>query len=124
MDSHACIRLQILMCWHRAHRSPSVDQQNSSSTVETDQPEDPVVSTKMMPGSKIVLPSSDAEDYSKEILRNTISRITNPKGIILFSYRPKFVFVFLVGKKGKNIHTSRNCPNWWPKDVVFSVRGT
>ncbi len=35
------ISLQILMCV--AHRSPPVDQQNSASTVETDQPEDPIV---------------------------------------------------------------------------------
>ncbi len=28
---------------HHAHRSPPVDQQNSASTVETDQPEDPIV---------------------------------------------------------------------------------
>ncbi len=72
------------VCCIIAHRSPPVDQQNSASTVETDQPEDPAVGTKrarMMPGSKIVLPSSDANDYSSAILRNTISRIANPKGI-------------------------------------------
>ncbi len=35
----------------------------------------------MMPGSKIVLPSSDVEEYSGNILRSTIFRIANPKGI-------------------------------------------
>ena len=66
-----------------AHRSPPVDQQNSASAVRTDQPEDPAVGTKkarMMSGSKIVLPSSDIEDYSGIILRGTISRIANPEG--------------------------------------------
>ena len=75
------ISLQILMCV--AHRSPPVDQQNSASIVETDQPEDPAVGTKrarMMPGSKIVLPSSNVEEYSGIILRGTISRIVNPEG--------------------------------------------
>ncbi len=75
------ISLQILMCV--AHRSPPVDEQNSASTVETDQPEDPAVGTKrarMMPGSKIVLPSSNVEEYSGIILRGIISRIVNPKG--------------------------------------------
>ncbi len=75
------------------YRSPPVDQQNSASTVETDQPEDPAVGTKrarMMPGSKIVLPSSDVGEYSGNTLRSTISRIANFKGIFLFSYRPKF----------------------------------
>ncbi len=37
----------------------------------------------MMPGSKIVLPSSDADDYSKNILRSTISRIVNPTSKLL-----------------------------------------
>ncbi len=32
----------------------------------------------MKPDSKIVLPSSDAEDYFGNILRSTISRIVNP----------------------------------------------
>ena len=41
----------------------------------------------MMPGSKIVLPSSDVEEYSGTVLRSTVSRIANPKGIILFSYK-------------------------------------
>ncbi len=73
-----------------SHRSPPVDQQNSSSTVETDQPEHPTAGTKrarMMPDSKIVLPSSDVEEYSGTVLRNTVSRIVNPKGMILFSYK-------------------------------------
>ncbi len=107
-----------------AHRSPPVDQQNSASTVETDQPEHRAVGTKragskrarmmmpgskrarmmpgskrarmmmpgskrarMMPDSKIVLPSSDVEEYSGNILRSTIFRIANPKGIYyLFDY--------------------------------------
>ncbi len=75
------ISLQILMCF--AHRSPPVDEQNSASTVETDQPEDPAVGTKtarMMPGSKIVLPSSNVDNYSGVMLRGIISRIVNPKG--------------------------------------------
>ncbi len=77
----------INVCCIIAHRSPPDDQQNSASTVETDQP---VVGTKrarMMPGSKIVLPSSDVEEYSGTVLRSTVSRIVNPKGIILFSYQ-------------------------------------
>ncbi len=43
----------------------------------------------MMPGSKIVLPSSDVKEYSGTVLRSTVSRIANPKGIdlILFSYK-------------------------------------
>ena len=72
------------MCCIIAHRSPPVDQQNSASTVETDQPEDPAVGTKratmMSACSKIVLPSSNAEEYSTIIIRGIISRIVNPKG--------------------------------------------
>ncbi len=74
------------MCCIIAHRSPP---ENSASTVETDQPEDPTVGTKkarMSPDSKIVLPSSDVEEYSGTVLRSTVSRIANPKGMILFSY--------------------------------------
>ncbi len=41
----------------------------------------------MMPGSKIVLPSSDIEEYSGTDLQSTISLIANPKGMILFSYK-------------------------------------
>ncbi len=80
----------INVCCIIAHRSPPVDQQNSASTVETDQPEDPTVGTKkarMSPGSKIVLPSSDVEEYSGTVLQSTVSRIANPKGTILFSYK-------------------------------------
>ncbi len=63
-----------------AHRSPPVDQQNSASIVETDQPEDPAVDTKRawMPGSKIVLPSSDIDEYTGNALRSTVSHIVNP----------------------------------------------
>ncbi len=43
----------------------------------------------MMPGSKIVLPYSDADGYSGNILRDAISCIA--KGMIQFSYRPKVV---------------------------------
>ncbi len=71
------IRLQILMCV--AHRSPLVDQQNSASTDLKDQ----LIGTKRArrkPRSKIVLPSSNAEEYSGIILRGIISRIANPKG--------------------------------------------
>ncbi len=120
---------------NHAHRSPPVDQQNSASTVETDQPEHRAIGTKrarMMPGSKIVLPSSDVEEYSGNILRSTIFRIANPKGIYyLFDYNNYYTgrnfFNFLVGVTG--IHRnfflkSDNRPSWWPKDVVFSpVRG-
>ncbi|XP_064391690.1 uncharacterized protein LOC135339495 [Halichondria panicea] len=84
--------------------SPPVDQQNSALTFETDQPEDPAVGTKrarIMPGSKIVLPSSDVDEYAGNILQNTISRISNYKGW------------------GKNFYTS-DCPSWWPKDVAFA----
>ncbi len=41
---------------------------------------------RMMPGSKIVLPYSDADGYSGSILRDTISCIA--KGM---NYRPKVV---------------------------------
>ncbi|XP_064391666.1 uncharacterized protein LOC135339484 [Halichondria panicea] len=78
-----------------------IDQQNSASAVETDQPEDPAVGTRM---TKIVLPSSDAEEYSGNILRDTFSRIVNPKGL-----------------KGVSFHSSENCPSWWPKDVAFCI---
>ena len=71
------------MCCIIAHRSPPVDQQNSSSSVET---EDPAVGTKrarMTPGSKIVLPSSDVMEYSGNTLRSIISRIVNPTSKLL-----------------------------------------
>ena len=72
------------------HKTVSVHCFKSLAEVETDQPEDPAVGTKrarMMPGSKIVLPSSDVEEYSGNILRSTIFRIANPKGIYyLFDY--------------------------------------
>ncbi len=95
------IRLQILMCV--AHRSPRVDQQNSASIVETDQPEDPAVGTKrarMMPSSKIVLPSSDAEEYSGNFLRDTISHSVNPRGMnyVLVSKSSLFSLVALEGE--------------------------
>ncbi len=45
----------------------------------------------MMSGSKIVLPSSDAEDYFGITLRRTIGCIANPKGMIIFSYRMIFL---------------------------------
>ncbi len=61
--------LQILLCV--AHRSPPVDQQHS--------------------GEKIVLSSSDVNEYTGSILVRTISRIVNPtrKFLNLFhtSYR-------------------------------------
>ncbi len=115
MELHALSSF-ISPCYNliHAHRSPPVDQQNSASTVETDQPEHRAVGTKragskrarmmpgskrarmmmpgskrarMMPGSKIVLPSSDVKEYSGNILRSTIFRIANPKGIYyLFDY--------------------------------------
>ncbi|XP_064391683.1 uncharacterized protein LOC135339490 isoform X2 [Halichondria panicea] len=86
--------------------SPPVDQQNSTVAVETNRPEYPAVSTKrgrMMPGSKIVLPSSDVDEYAGNILQSLVSHIATSKGC-----------------KGKNIYTSDNCPNWWPKDVAFA----
>ncbi len=59
-----------------------------------------------MPGSKIVLPSSDVYEYSGTVLCSTVSRIVNPK-------------------KSKYFYMSDNRPNWWPKDVVFcSIKGT
>ena len=70
------------------HRSPPVDQQNSDLTVETDQPEDPAVGTKRAcMGPKIVLPSSDVEEYTGNVLQNIVSSISKPKGMILFSYK-------------------------------------
>ncbi len=117
------IRLtDINVCCIIAHRSPPVDQQNSASTVETDQPEHPVVGTKrarMMPGSKIVLPSSDVEEYIGVALRSIVSCIVNPKGMILFSYK---LFDFFVGRTGSRYiyYSSDNRPSWWPKDVAFS----
>ena len=128
-------------------RSPPVDQQNSASTVasfpgrvvskitlgngneatstvETDQPEDPAVVTKrvgtkrarMMPGEKIVLPSSDVYEYTGNILQGTISRVLNCEGMILLAIGRNF-FAFLVGLRG---YASSNRPSWWPKDVAFS----
>ena len=82
-----------MLCCVIAHRSPPVDQQNSASTVETDQPEDPAVGTKrarIMPGSKIVLPSSDVDEYAGNILQSLVSHIATSKGGILFGYSPKF----------------------------------
>ncbi len=82
------IRVQILSVFHR---SPPVDQQNSASDDKTDHPAvgtNRVIKMKpgskrlrRMPGSKIILPSSDAEDYyCRAILCSTISRIVNPEG--------------------------------------------
>ncbi|XP_064391676.1 uncharacterized protein LOC135339487 isoform X2 [Halichondria panicea] len=84
-----------------------VDQQNSASAFETDQPEDPAVGTKRvrrMPGSKIVLPSSDVKEYSGNFLRDTISNIANPKDLMI-----------------RKCYSSENCPSWWPKDVPFCI---
>ena len=39
--------------------------------------------TKMMPGSKIVLPSSNVDDYTATALRSTISHIVNPTSKLL-----------------------------------------
>ncbi len=76
----------INVCCIIAHRSPPVDQRNSASTIRTDQP---AVGTKRawMPGSKIILPSSDAEQYTGNVLLNTVSSIAKRKGMILFSYK-------------------------------------
>ncbi len=80
----------------------------------------------MMPGSKIVLPSSNAEEYSGGILRGTISRIVNPKGTCVYDclamYRTKFIDN-LVGQSNRNFFTRDNSPSWWPKDVAFSNLG-
>ncbi len=46
----------------------------------------------MIQGSKIVLPSSDVEEYSANILQTTISRIVNPKSMILI-YNPNVDFL-------------------------------
>ena len=93
----------INVCYIIAHRSPRVDQQNSASEDETDQPEDPAVGTKrarIMPGSKIVLPSSNVEEYSGKILRDTISHIVNPKGMnyVLVSKSSRFSLVAWEGE--------------------------
>ncbi len=71
------------------HLQLLISKTSSASTVETDQPENPAVGTKRawMSGSKIVLPSSDAEQYTGNILLNTVSIISRPKGMILFSYK-------------------------------------
>ncbi len=90
MDSHALTNINRIMC---SHRSPSVDQQNSASTVETDQPEDPAVGTKRIPGSKIVLPSSDVVDYCGLTLRGTIARIVNPEGMIFDFISCRMIFL-------------------------------
>ena len=82
-----------MLCCVIAHRSPPVDQQNSTVAVETNRPEYPAVSTKrgrMMPGSKIVLPSSDVDEYAGNILQSLVSHIATSKGGILFGYSPKF----------------------------------
>ena len=43
-----------------------------------------------MPGSKIVLPSSDVDEYAGNILQSLVSHIATSKGGILFGYSPKF----------------------------------
>ncbi len=113
------------MCCIIAHRSPPVDQQNSASIVESDQPEDPAVGTKiawMMPGSMIILPSSDVEEYSGIALCSTISRILIIGGSnnIEFLWAGCVCTYFFVGLRGLSNKKVYNCPNWWPKDVVFS----
>ncbi len=50
---------------------------------------------RMMPGSKIVLPSSDVEEYSGNILRSTIFRIANPKGIYEYNIQAEISLTFL-----------------------------
>ncbi len=44
----------------------------------------------MMPGSKIVLPSSDAEDYARTFLRSLISRIVNPTSKLLIPSHTRY----------------------------------
>ncbi len=81
-----------------------------------------------MPGSKILLPSSDVEDYCESVLRRTISHIVNPRGssVIEFlfgcvQYEHFFhFFVGITGLSSKRIYKNDRCPNWWPKDVGFS----
>ena len=64
------ISLQILMCV--AHRSSPdvriIPRSNARSNA------------RIVLSSKIVLPSSNVEEYSGIILRGTISRIVNPEG--------------------------------------------
>ena len=75
-----------------------------------------------MADSKIVLPSSNAEEYSGIDLRTIISRIVNPKGTCVYHCSlaaGRRLFEFLVGKR--NFYTSDNCPSWWPKDVAFTA---
>ncbi|XP_064391735.1 uncharacterized protein LOC135339529 isoform X2 [Halichondria panicea] len=89
--------------------SPPVDQQNSASTVRTNLLKDSLIGTKkakIMADSKIVLPSSDVNEYTGIALRSTISHIVNPTHV--------------KGGNSKEIYKSENCPSWWPKDVLFS----
>ncbi len=83
-----------------------------------------------MPGSKIVLPSSDAEDYSRTFLHSIIRRIVNPTSKLLIPYRTRYrLKMFLTtsdatGVGSREIYRSDNCPSWWPEDMVFSpVKG-
>ncbi len=85
LDSHTLTDINV--CCIIAHRSPPVDQQNSASTVETNQ-------------SEVVLPSSDVEDYSESSLRKAISRIVNPRGS-LFGYS-KYFFDFFVYRSDRS----------------------
>ncbi len=76
----------------------------------------------MMAGSKIVLPSSDVEEYFEVNLRQVISRIVNPQGSILFGYSTNISLTSFAGLSGlasKKVYASDNCPSWWPKDVAF-----
>ena len=56
----------------------------------------------MMQGSKIVLPSSDVEEYSANILQTTISRIVNPKSMILI-YNPNVDFLSFLCRSDNKI---------------------
>ena len=78
-----------------------------------------------MPGSKIVLPSSNVDDYTAIDLHSTVSRILNPTSKLLITspscYRAKNYLDSLADAKGgKEIYKSENCPSWWPNDVLFS----
>ncbi len=87
----------------------------------------------MMPGSRIVIiPSSDVGEYSRNMLRNTISHIVNPTRKLLITppscYRAKHSldYYYTTDAKGggsREIYKSENCPSWWPKDVLFSSAG-
>ena len=105
----------INVCCIIAHRSRPVGQQKNSAIQKS-------FGTN---SSKIILPSSNAEEYIGLFLRSTVSHIANPKGtcvILCLYYRTKCIDN-LVGRKGGSFYRNNNCPSWWPKDVAFVPSG-